>query len=113
MQRAELLKVGDALQEEDALGQVAGMLHLADGFLVVLLGETVVSPVLAHLGVQEVLVDADELSGEHIVQDLDDLLAPLHTPSERARLAQRPRASQVGWPGSSRPAGSRTMPAQA
>src|SRR5262249_13404349 len=92
-------KVGDALQEEDALGQVAGVLHLADGFLVILLRETVVSPVLAHLGVQEVLVDADELAGEHVVQRLDDLLAPLHAPSEGARLAQRPRGNQAGWPG--------------
>src|SRR5262249_2975902 len=93
---AELLEIRHAFQEEDALGQVAGVLHLANGFLVVLLGETVEAPVLAHLGVQEVLVDADELPSEHVVQRLDDLLAPLHAPSERARLAHVPGPGQEG-----------------
>jgi hypothetical protein len=44
------------------------VLHLADGFLVVVLGEPFEAPVLAHLGVQEVLVDPDELAAEHVVQ---------------------------------------------
>src|SRR5262245_1363237 len=71
------------------------MLHLADRLLVVVLGDPLEPPVAAHLGVQEVLVDADEFTGEHVVQGLDDLLAPLHATSRAlARLAQRPRGDQ-------------------
>src|SRR5262249_59454128 len=92
---AELLEIRHAFQEEDAFGQVAGVLHLADGFLVVLFGETVETPVLAHLGVQEVLVDADELARKHVVQRLDDLLAPLHSPL-RARTVSTRAGSEPG-----------------
>ena len=52
-----------------------------------LLGEPLVAPVLAHLGVDEVLVDRRQLGGEDLVQDLDDLRIAAHalpsfTPNE-------------------------------
>src|SRR5215470_1020164 len=46
---------------------------------------------------QEVLVDADELTAEHVVQRLENLLAPLHATSPAvARLAQHRRGNQEG-----------------
>jgi hypothetical protein len=49
------------------------VLHLAEGFLLALVGQTLVAPVLLHLVVDEVLVDRRELGGQHIVEQLDDL----------------------------------------
>ena len=40
--------------------------------------EAVVAPVLAHLAVDEVLVDRGELRGEHVVEDVDDFAVALH-----------------------------------
>jgi hypothetical protein len=40
--------------------------------------ELVVAPVVAHLGVDEVLVDRGQLGGEHLVEDLDDLGVAVH-----------------------------------
>ena len=64
----EALQVRQALEEEDALDEPLGVLHLVDRLGAALRGERVVAPVLAHLRVQEVLVDRDELAGEHLVQ---------------------------------------------
>ena len=56
----------------------AGMLHLVDGFLVLVLGEFGQPPVLQHLGVQEVLVDRGQLVVERLVEVFDDLRIALH-----------------------------------
>src|SRR5437879_6483945 len=53
----------DPLQEEDAVDDLFGVLHLAHGLFVVLLGQVGVAPVLAHLGLAEVLVDGRQLDG--------------------------------------------------
>ena len=65
---AEALHVRQALEEEDALDQLVGVLHLVDRLLADVLVEPLVAPVLAHLRVQEVLVDGGELAGEDLVQ---------------------------------------------
>ncbi len=49
--------VGDPLEKKNALDNPIGVLHLLDGFLPDRLKERLVSPRLAHLGVDEVLVD--------------------------------------------------------
>src|SRR5213075_2860523 len=69
---------GDALQEEDPLDDLLGMLHLADGMHADGVMEAVVAPVLAHLAVDEVLVDGGQLGGEDVVENLDDFLVALH-----------------------------------
>src|SRR5262245_28453467 len=75
---AELLEVRQALEEEDALDELVRVLHLVDRLLVDHLGDAQQAPVLAHAGVEEVLVDADELGGEHVVQGGDHLRVALH-----------------------------------
>jgi hypothetical protein len=61
---------GDAFEKQNAIDQLLGVLHLAHGFLVVLLGQLEKAPVLAHLGLAEILIDGRELGGEHLVQKL-------------------------------------------
>ena len=80
-QLAQRLEVRQALEEENALRQLVGMLHLVDGLVVFVLGEFLQAPVLQHLGVQEVLVDRDELVVERLVEVVDDLGVALHGPA--------------------------------
>jgi hypothetical protein len=63
---------------QDARDQLVGVLHLADGLLAHLVPEPVVAPVLAHAGVDEVLVDRGQLVGEDLVQGVDDLIVSTH-----------------------------------
>ena len=48
------------------------MLHFFDGFLADVLGHPFIAPVLAHLGMQKILVDGGELGFEHFVQNGND-----------------------------------------
>ena len=81
----EVLQVGQAVEEQDALDQPVGVLHLADRFLVDLLAETLEAPVIQHARVQEVLVDGGELVLQELVELGDDLRIALHDePPERA-----------------------------
>jgi hypothetical protein len=57
----EALDVGHALEEEDALDELVGVLHLVDRLVADLLGQLGVAPVGAHLRVDEVLVDRCQL----------------------------------------------------
>ena len=50
VQRIEHLHVGEAVEEDDAVDELVGVLHLLDQFLAPLLGEIVVAPVLAAAG---------------------------------------------------------------
>ena len=77
-QREQPLHVGDALEVEDPVDQRLGVLHLVDRLVADVLGEPLVAPVVAHLGVDEVLVDRRQLGGEHLVEQLDDLVVTLH-----------------------------------
>ena len=78
LQPAQILQVGQAFEEEDALDQRVGMLHLIDGFLVFVLAEFAQAPVLVHARVQEVLVDGDQLVAKNLVEMLNDLLVAFH-----------------------------------
>jgi hypothetical protein len=54
------------------------VLHLVDRLVADLLVEPLEAPVLAHLGVDEVLVDRGELVGEQLIQERQDLFSTLH-----------------------------------
>ncbi len=43
-QLAQVLQVGQAFEKEDALDQTIGVLHLVDRFLVLVLGQFLVTP---------------------------------------------------------------------
>ncbi|MNY55661.1 hypothetical protein D3C86_1916570 [compost metagenome] len=60
------------------------MLHLVDGFFVLVLAELLQAPVIVHARVQEVLVDRDQFVAKDLVQVLDDFLVAFHA---LARLA--------------------------
>jgi hypothetical protein len=55
----------------------------------VVLGQAGIAPVLAHLGVDEVLVDRGQLGGEDFVQVLDDFRGTLHGLTSRVLGADR------------------------
>jgi hypothetical protein len=74
----QVLQVGQAVEEQDALDQLVGVLHLVDRLVVLVLGEFLQAPVLQHLGVQEVLVDRGQLVVERLVEEFDDLGVALH-----------------------------------
>ena len=48
--------------------------------------QPLVAPVLAHLGVDEVLVDRGQLAGEDLVERLDELRVALHASPLRLKM---------------------------
>ncbi len=83
-QLAQRLEVRQSLKEQDAIGEHVGVLHLLDRFLVFVVGQFLQTPVLQHLGMQEVLVDRGQLVVEDLVEEFDDLGVAFH---ERAPAA--------------------------
>src|SRR4051794_3012052 len=87
--RSQSLEIRYAVEVEDALDEVFGILHLVDRFVVEALRQAVVAPVRAHLRVDEVLVDRGQLAREHLVQQLGDAGVTLHGPNRIPRTARR------------------------
>ena len=85
----QVLQVGQAVEEQDALDQLVGVLHLVDRLVMLVLGEARQSPVAEHARVQEVLVDRGELVGQHRVQVTHDVRITAHAkpPPERGTVA--------------------------
>ena len=77
-QREQPLVVGQAVEEQDPVGEHLGVAHLVDRLGAGVRGELRAAPVLLHLGVQEVLVDRGQLRGQLLVEELDDLGVALH-----------------------------------
>ena len=79
-----------ALQEQDALDEALGMLHLGDRALLEILAQAGVAPVLGHLGMHHVLVDGGQLAGKQTVQRVDKFLVSLHgsAPSIRTMIGR-------------------------
>src|SRR5690606_31034037 len=65
-------------EEDDALDQPVGVVHLLDRFHALLLRQLGVAPVLGEAVVQPVLIDRGELVAQGAVEDLDDLRVPSH-----------------------------------
>jgi hypothetical protein len=64
------------------------MAHLVDRLLTQLGGEPEVAPVLAHLGVDEILVDRRQLVGEELVEECEYFLVTLHRSAFSPRSAE-------------------------
>ena len=88
-QRAETLQVGNPFEVEDALDERLGVLHLLDRLVADLLAESPVAPVVAHLGVDEVLVDRRQLAGQHLVEQLENLVVATHGSDLRRSTVRR------------------------
>src|ERR1700722_8342065 len=78
LHRSQPLQVGVALQVQDPLDELVGILHLADRLVTEPLTQALVSPVVEHLCIQEVLVDRGELCREHLIEQFDDALVTVH-----------------------------------
>jgi hypothetical protein len=77
-QLVQVLQVGKAFQEKNALDQLVGVAHFLDRFVVFMLAQRDSAPVLVHAGMQEILVDGGEFHRQCLVQILDDFLVAFH-----------------------------------
>ena len=77
-QRIEILHVGEAVEEEDAVDELVGVPHLLDGFLAPLLGEVLEAPIVQQAIVQPVLVDGRQLASQAAVHVFENLGVATH-----------------------------------
>ena len=77
-----------SFEEQDALENLFGVLHLADRLLPDVLAEPMVSPVVAHFRVHEVLIDGRQLFLERLVQLRNNILFALHESSFDGRACR-------------------------
>jgi hypothetical protein len=78
-QAAERLELGQAVEEDDSLGDSKRKLQLVDRFGAHRIGEPGDAPIIEHAVVQPVLVDRGQLFLERLVEKLDDFGVALHT----------------------------------
>jgi hypothetical protein len=57
-----------AIEIQNALDQLFRMHHLFNRFLANQFRETLVAPVLAHLGMQEILIDSGQFRLQYVIQ---------------------------------------------
>src|SRR5262252_3717564 len=91
MQRIEHLHVRKAVEKDDALDQLVGMLHLFDGFLAPLFGEGLVAPIVEQAVMQPILIDGRQFMPQPLVEVIEDtgLASHLNAPgSNRMRGRQ-------------------------
>ena len=77
-ERRDALQVGMAFEEDDALDQPVGVMHLLDQLGALLLCELLEAPVVQHAEMHPVLVDRAELEEQGLVKPLDDLRFAFH-----------------------------------
>src|SRR5580704_10152241 len=78
MQRVEHLQVGKTVEENDALDQLVGVLHLLDRFLAPLLGERLVAPIVEQPVMQPVLVDCRQFVPQRLIEEVEDSRIAFH-----------------------------------
>src|SRR6266702_3268825 len=76
--RIDHLHVGKAVEEDDALHDLVGMLHLLDRFLAPFLGQRPLTPIVQQPVMQPVLVDGGKLVPQATVEKFDDSRVALH-----------------------------------
>ena len=77
-QAPERLKVGQSVEEQDAVCQQVGVLHLVDRFVAFVLCQLLDAPVGEHAIMQPVLVDRGQLVEQRLVKVFDDGGVALH-----------------------------------
>ena len=70
--------VGSSVEEKNAVHEFFGVNHFFDGFFAVMGAEAEISPVVAHLAVEEVLIDGCELGLEGFAQVFVDFIVSAH-----------------------------------
>ena len=85
-QGIEHLHVGKTVEEQDAVGELVGVVHLFDAFLAPDLGHLQEAPIVQDPVVQPVLVDGGELMTQALVEIVDDFGIALHGALRSLRL---------------------------
>jgi hypothetical protein len=75
---AQVLQIGQAFQEKNALNQLVRLLHDPNGLLVIIVVQLFQSPVPEHAGMEKILVDGREFILESLVQHAQDLRIAFH-----------------------------------
>ena len=78
VQRVEHLHIREAVEKDDALDELVGVLHFLDQFLAPLLGQILVAPIFEQPIVQPVLVDRGQFVPKCLVEKFDDFSVTLH-----------------------------------
>src|SRR5690606_39252328 len=97
-QLAQVLQIGQAVQEEDALHELVGVLHLADRLFVFLLRQLVQAPVFQHAVMQKVLVGGGQFVLQLGIEERDDLGVAFHVVSFFEPGAPEPGLYSKGLP---------------
>ena len=71
-------KLGSPSRNSTRFDQLVGMFHLIDGFVILLVPEPLEAPVIIDAGMQEVLVDGNQLIGQHLVEVGNDFGISFH-----------------------------------
>ena len=74
-----MLQIGKAFEEDDAVDELVGVLHLLDRFLALLLGEPREAPIVEQAVMQPILIDGGELVRQRLVEIFDDAWISLHS----------------------------------
>ena len=80
VKRIEHLQVGKAVEKDDALDDLVGVLHLLDRFLAPFLRQVAVAPIVQEPVMQPVLVDGRQLMPQAAVEIFNDSCIALHVP---------------------------------
>ena len=82
----QVLEIRQSLEEQNALDQLIGVLHLINRFPVLVIAELVEAPVFQHAGVQEVLIDRRQLVFQDFVEVFDDGSVAFHVVLQDRRV---------------------------
>ena len=72
------LEIGQAIQEQDTLGQLVGMLHLVDRFMAFHFRQLLHAQIIEQPVMQPILIDRGQLVLQCLVQKFDDFCIALH-----------------------------------
>jgi hypothetical protein len=72
------LKIGEPVEEQNAVGQRIGVLHFVDRFVALVIGELLHAPIIEHAVMQPILVDRGQLVRERRVEIFDYPGVALH-----------------------------------
>src|SRR5947208_6892656 len=96
-QFVEILQVGQAVEKQDALDQLVGILHLVDRLVILVVAELRNAPMAQHTRMQEVLIDRGQFVFEHRIEMLDDGgIAPHGRPPRLAGISLNWEANAAG-----------------
>src|SRR5262249_58589410 len=95
MHRVHTLDIWHAFEIENVSDDFVRVFHFVDAAFTDLVVQPVVAPVLAHFGMDKVLVDGSEIRRQHLVEDVDHTFFCFHAASF---LTRRMRVFTLNYP---------------